>query len=133
MKRTLYGMAAGLALVAASFGASADNEIAETGHQVKHVLLISVDGLHALDLTNYVATHGDSTLSALSRQGITYTNKFHQHAVGLVPRARIPGYRRFADHHGAVVRRHLQPRAFAPGAYGRLRQSGGSLPWHRGY
>jgi hypothetical protein len=74
MKRTMYGVAAGLALVAASFGAIADNEIAETGHHVKHVLLISVDGLHALDLTNYVATHGDSTLSALSRQGITYTN-----------------------------------------------------------
>ena len=70
----MYGVAAGLALAAASFVANADNEIAETGHQVKHVLLISVDGLHALDLTNYVATHGDSTLSALSRQGITYTN-----------------------------------------------------------
>jgi hypothetical protein len=74
MKRATYGVAVGLALVAASLGASADNEIAETGHQVKHVLLISIDGLHALDLTNYVDTHGDSTLAALSRQGITYTN-----------------------------------------------------------
>jgi hypothetical protein len=43
-------------------------------HQVKHVLLISVDGLHALDLTNYVSVHPDSTLAALSRQGLTYTN-----------------------------------------------------------
>ncbi len=43
-------------------------------HDVKHVLLISVDGLHALDLTNYVATHQDSTLAALTRQGVTYTN-----------------------------------------------------------
>ena len=41
---------------------------------VKHVLLISVDGLHALDLTNYVAVHPDSTLAALSRQGLTFTN-----------------------------------------------------------
>jgi Type I phosphodiesterase / nucleotide pyrophosphatase len=41
---------------------------------VKHVLLISVDGLHALDLANYVNTHGDSTLAFLSSQGITYTN-----------------------------------------------------------
>ncbi len=43
-------------------------------HQIKHVLLISVDGLHALDLTNYVASHHDSTLAALSRNGFTYTN-----------------------------------------------------------
>jgi hypothetical protein len=50
------------------------DDIAETGHTVKHVLLISVDGLHALDLTNFVAAHHDSTLALLSRQGITYTN-----------------------------------------------------------
>lgn len=42
--------------------------------KIKHVLLISVDGLHALDLTNYVATHGDSTLASLWRHGVTYTN-----------------------------------------------------------
>jgi hypothetical protein len=45
-----------------------------TTGKVKHVLLISVDGLHALDLANYVNAHGDSTLAMLSRQGITYTN-----------------------------------------------------------
>lgn len=50
------------------------SDISETGHTVKHVLLISVDGLHALDLANYVASHGDSTLASLSRHGITYTN-----------------------------------------------------------
>jgi hypothetical protein len=53
---------------------AAGDDIAETGHTVKHVLLISVDGLHALDLSNYVATHQDSTLASLSRHGITYTN-----------------------------------------------------------
>jgi hypothetical protein len=42
--------------------------------QVRHVLLISVDGLHALDLTNYVASHKDSTLAALTNHGVTYTN-----------------------------------------------------------
>jgi hypothetical protein len=44
------------------------------GRSVKHVLLISVDGLHALDLSNYVNTHHDSTLAHLTRSGITYTN-----------------------------------------------------------
>lgn len=41
---------------------------------VQHVLLISVDGLHALDLANFVHAHPASTLANLSRQGITYTN-----------------------------------------------------------
>src|SRR5450631_3159847 len=42
--------------------------------RVRHVLLISVDGLHALDLSNYVAAHPGSTLALLSRHGITYSN-----------------------------------------------------------
>ena len=46
----------------------------EYAGKVKHVLLISVDGLHALDLANYVASHPSSTLAGLSGHGITYTN-----------------------------------------------------------
>jgi Type I phosphodiesterase / nucleotide pyrophosphatase len=48
--------------------------ITESGHTVKHVLLVSVDGLHALDLSNYVNSHHDSTLALLTRNGVTYTN-----------------------------------------------------------
>jgi predicted AlkP superfamily pyrophosphatase or phosphodiesterase len=43
-------------------------------HRIKHVLLISVDGLHALDVSNYVAAHPNSALAELSRHGITYTH-----------------------------------------------------------
>ena len=43
-------------------------------HKVKHVLLISVDGLHALDLTNYVSSHPQSTLAQLSSHGVTFDN-----------------------------------------------------------
>ena len=50
------------------------SEISDSRHPVKHVLLISVDGLHALDLSNYVNTHHGSTLALLSRNGVTYTN-----------------------------------------------------------
>jgi hypothetical protein len=46
----------------------------ESQPNIKHVLLISVDGLHALDLANYVATHPSSNLAQLSRHGVTYTN-----------------------------------------------------------
>lgn len=40
---------------------------------IKHVLLISVDGLHAIDLQRFITSHPDSTLAALARQGIDYT------------------------------------------------------------
>jgi hypothetical protein len=53
---------------------AAGNGASSSGQTVKHVLLISVDGLHALDLANYVNAHQDSTLAKLSRSGITYTN-----------------------------------------------------------
>src|SRR5215472_12302323 len=43
-------------------------------HHIRRVLLISVDGLHALDLTNYVAAHPQSTLAQLSSHAKTYTN-----------------------------------------------------------
>jgi Type I phosphodiesterase / nucleotide pyrophosphatase len=62
-------------LVAAPLPVSAGgNGASDSGPTVKHVLLISVDGLHALDLANYVNAHEDSTLAALSRTGVTYTN-----------------------------------------------------------
>jgi predicted AlkP superfamily pyrophosphatase or phosphodiesterase len=40
----------------------------------RHVLLISVDGLHALDVANFVDSHPGSALAELSRHGITYSN-----------------------------------------------------------
>jgi hypothetical protein len=59
------------ALAASSLSSARDNE---DGRDIKHVLLISVDGMHALDLTNYIAAHPSSTLAQLSDHGITYTN-----------------------------------------------------------
>jgi len=46
----------------------------EEGRGITHVLLISVDGLHALDVSRYVETHPHSALAELSRRGVTYTN-----------------------------------------------------------
>jgi len=50
---------------------AAGNGSSSSTQTVKHVLLISVDGLHALDLANYVNAHQDSMLAKLSRSGIT--------------------------------------------------------------
>jgi hypothetical protein len=42
--------------------------------KIKHVLLISVDGLHALDVAKYVKSHPGSALDELAEHGVTFTN-----------------------------------------------------------
>lgn len=61
-------------LMSRGIQADSDNGSMLLHHQVKRVLLISVDGLHALDLSNFVNAHPDSNLAELSRHGTTYTN-----------------------------------------------------------
>lgn len=46
------------------------------GNKIKHVLLISIDGMHSVDLSNYVKAHPKSTLAALSYRGVTYPKAF---------------------------------------------------------
>jgi hypothetical protein len=75
MYRKLWGAVCGACLAAALPAyADSDDGLMGSHHQIKHVLLISVDGLHALDLSNFVASHPDSNLAELSRHGVTYTN-----------------------------------------------------------
>ena len=58
---------------AAALSCLATVAAAQSGN-IKHVLLISVDGLHALDVSNYVAKNPQSALAELSSHGITFTN-----------------------------------------------------------
>lgn len=51
-----------------------------------HVLLISIDGLHAADLTRFLAQHPDSALAGLAKQGVYYSN-----ATGSKPSDSFPG------------------------------------------
>jgi hypothetical protein len=64
-KKTALSLMLGLAMGAAASANAAD---------IERVLLISVDGLHALDVARYVEKHHDSALAELSRHGVTYTN-----------------------------------------------------------
>jgi hypothetical protein len=73
MVKQLHQVGLALALVGAALAAHADDEGASFG-RVQHVLLISVDGLHAVDLSNYVQKHPESTLAELTHHGVTYTN-----------------------------------------------------------
>ena len=41
--------------------------------KISRVLLISVDGLHALDLANFIKSNPQSNLARLSARGVTYT------------------------------------------------------------
>lgn len=43
-------------------------------HRSRHVLLLSVDGLHQSDLEWYVDRHPDSALAGLVRGGVEYAN-----------------------------------------------------------
>ena len=63
-----------LFLIVFSISATLQAEDNDSRHRVKHVLLISVDGMHALDLTNYVSSHPQSTLAQLSSHGVTFDN-----------------------------------------------------------
>ena len=41
-----------------------------------HVLLISIDGMHGIDLQNYVTAHPQSALAGLARNGVVYQNAY---------------------------------------------------------
>ena len=59
---------------------------AEAAGRYAHVLLISIDGLHAEDLTRFVAEHPASAMAGLAAQGIYYSN-----ATGSKPSDSFPG------------------------------------------
>ena len=53
---------------------------------IQHVLLVSVDGLHGVDLENFVESNPHSALASLTRSGTTYAD-----AVTPVPTDSFPG------------------------------------------
>jgi hypothetical protein len=71
----LLAIALSIGLVGAAVPAPARaNDELGDGHKIKHVLLISVDGLHALDVANYVKANPGSALARLSKHAVTYSN-----------------------------------------------------------
>jgi Type I phosphodiesterase / nucleotide pyrophosphatase len=63
-----------LSLLAAAGLTTAHASERSQNRNYKHVLLISIDGLHALDVANYVQSHPGSALHELSAHGVTYSN-----------------------------------------------------------
>ena len=107
--------------------ADSDDGLIKSGHEVKHVLLISVDGLHALDLSNYVATHPDSTLAKLESSWSDLQQQFDIVSIGFISRAGLAGHGRIARHYRPLVRRYLQPSAITSGGDGWSRNPGAAV------
>jgi len=84
MKVVSRMLAAG-ALSALALGSAAD--VGAAGASYRHVLLISIDGMHAIDLANYVAANPDSALAALAHTGVVYPN-----ALTTMPSDSFPGF-----------------------------------------
>ena len=74
MNKRVSAVALGLALLGGTIASQASADELGKGREVKHVLLISVDGLHALDVANYVQNNPSSALAELASHGVTYSN-----------------------------------------------------------
>jgi hypothetical protein len=74
MKKLLFAAALSLGLTAAATTAPAHDNDGRQPARFKHVLLISIDGLHALDVANFVKSHEGSALDELSEHGVTFSN-----------------------------------------------------------
>lgn len=65
----LAGFVSFLALAAAGPAAAGQAGFAVPAKAVKHVLLISIDGLHEADLARFIAAHPQSALAGLAAHG----------------------------------------------------------------
>src|SRR5499433_994580 len=78
MKRTLTLLLLAVCLVVApEFFIAHDTASAspqDKPTKIRHVLLLSVDGLHEQDLARYTALHPNSALAQLTHLGVTYTD-----------------------------------------------------------
>ena len=65
-----------LAVAGQTAGADPDHKSAAVSPTYKHVLLISVDGMHSVDLTNWIKNNPSSKIAKLANHGIIYPNAF---------------------------------------------------------
>ena len=73
MSRRYIAAAAGVSIGLLGIGIVPSAIAAAQKTPVKHVLLLSIDGLHENDLAYYVAKHPNSALAKLEKNGINYT------------------------------------------------------------
>jgi hypothetical protein len=84
VSRLLTAAAVAACIVGGALAARADDS--QGGGNYQHVLLISVDGMHAVDLTNYISANPGSNLARLAAHAIIYPN-----ALSSAPSDSFPG------------------------------------------
>jgi len=67
----LLGLSSGA--VSSANSAGSDTQLLRDA-RIQHVVLVSVDGLHALDVARFVESHPNSALAELAKHGVTYSN-----------------------------------------------------------
>jgi hypothetical protein len=71
-KRVLSALlSTAVALSPAAFG---DDGEGQGDNKVRHVLFISIDGMHALDLSLWVKNNPNSAIASLANRGLNFTN-----------------------------------------------------------
>jgi hypothetical protein len=74
LKERLLAVALSIGLIGTTLpGPARANDERGDGHKIKHVLLISIDGMHAVDYENCVASNTCPTLATLGKTGVNYT------------------------------------------------------------
>ncbi len=73
MLKSLVLSAAILAALAGTINSAQAAPSTQLGERIQHVLLFSIDGMHEVDLANWITRHPHSTLAHLSATGTTYT------------------------------------------------------------
>jgi len=58
--------------------AQADDDIrhSQAGHGYNHVLLVSVDGMHSIDLSRWIESHPNGNFAKLAHNGVVYPNAY---------------------------------------------------------
>jgi hypothetical protein len=103
MKMQLLAAAVALGLIAAVKPVTARASDGLSEGKIKHVLLISIDGLHALDVANYVSTHPGSA-GRIDRPGSDVYQCEDSRKLGFVSRAAGSGDGGIATNSRAFLR-----------------------------
>src|SRR5436305_11134228 len=69
--KKLFALAAAFCMASALFF---PKPVYGDDQKIRHVLVISIDGMHSLDMALWVKNNPTSALAKLSAQGMTYTN-----------------------------------------------------------
>ena len=108
-------LGAGLLVASAGLPAQADGDLGFGGDSIKRVLLISIDGMHALDFINCAegisGVNGGApycpNLAELAETGVNYLEASTSEPSDFIPRIDGIGIRRLAAYRGRVLRRRL--------------------------